>query len=141
MLLGGAVLALGAGRLGFFEMPVIACQCDSQPNAIVAWSEKNLGTITQGQVREVRFTVRNAGRRRLVVAGENRGCCGQPASPLSLVAVPGQSMEIRVKVDTSGWCGPLHQEYSYRTNDPQRPQLTFTILGDVVAPTGEPARS
>lgn len=132
ILLVSAFLVLGGSLLTLPEALTSGGNSGATPRAMVAQFDQNLGMLIQGDVREVCFTVLNAGRRRLVITGENRGCCGQSAVASSFVAPPGDTIELRAQVDTSGWCGQLRQEFSYNTNDPQCPRLTFTVCGEVV---------
>jgi hypothetical protein len=129
ILIGSALLVFGIGP----PVPRDATN-DRGPRAVVAYAEQNLGTLHQGEVREVCFRVRNAGGRRLLVTDANVNCCGQAEIPSSFMVAPGDFVEIRLPVDTSGWCGHMRETFSFTTNDPRQPRLVFTALGEVVKP-------
>lgn len=107
------------------------------PCAVISRCEENLGRLTQGQIREISFPIRNAGGRRLVVSSENQACCGQSVDQPPLVLPPGETAEIRIRLDTTGHCGQLRETHSYHTNDASHPRLSFVVYGEVIVPVPE----
>lgn len=134
VLFASALLVFGSRHLTSLGSFAADRHSEMGPRAVVAHFEQDLGELTQGEVREVCFLVHNAGRRRLVLTGEDRPCCGRSDGPSSHMAMPGDSVVVRAEVDTSRWFGRLREEFSYRTNDPRQPRLTFTVIGDVAIP-------
>lgn len=133
ILVGSALLVFGIGP----PAPRTASR-ETEPRAIVVCAEQNLGTLRQGEVREVCFRVRNAGERRLVITNATANCCGQAMEHLQFMVAPGDFVEIHLPVDTSGWFGQMRETFSFTTNDPRQPRLAFTALGEVMEPcTGD----
>lgn len=135
IVLVSASLILGSSHLRTLEGA--ANGRGAVPCAMVSQCEMDLGRLTQGQMREISFPVRNAGGRRLVVSSENQACCGRSVDQPPLVLPPGGTAEIRIQVDTSGHCGQLRETYSYHTNDARRPRLSFVVHAEVVVPVPE----
>ncbi len=121
-----AVLSLGSrrGRAGS-DAPVL----------VLSRTEHDFGTVPQGLVLQTTFPMRNLGSRRLIVIEQDRGCCGQSASPRQISLSPGESKDLVVEVDTGRWCGRVQRALGYTTNDPKLPRFVLTVAA-VVEPKG-----
>ena len=109
------------------EMP----QGVSGPIAVLPETQRDFGPVAAGAVLLARFSVKNAGTRRLVLELESEGCCDEPSDRRQIVVPPGLSRVIEVRVDTNQWHGRMRQVVHYTTNDPSKPRLTLTLNGQV----------
>ena len=98
---------------------------------LVHSTQRDLGTVRQGQVLEPAFRVTNTGGRRLVLQEEGRPCCGRPAESRRIIIPPGRSTSLRLKIDTAPWTGRMEHIARYTTNDPEYPELVLIVTAVV----------
>ena len=88
--------------------------------------EKKVGVSSaEGEV-EADFTVRNAGRHRLVVQLLRRACCDPPAQGPLLLA-PGASGTLTVRAPAADLLKHGQFRQALSTNDPRNPELWLTL--------------
>lgn len=93
----------------------------------------DFGTIFQGEKVQQIFRFRNDGDELLTV-GNVRSSCGCTAAILSASRIaPGSFGELRVTFDSARFKGAIHKMVSIDSNDPEQPELTFAISGNVKA--------
>lgn len=103
------------------------------PMALVPCTQRDLGTVPQGEVLQAAFAVTNTGTRRLILLEQSRACCGRSTGRPETAVLPGETTELRVQVDTSRWCGQVREVVRYHTNDPGLPRLCLTVTARVVS--------
>lgn len=101
------------------------------PIAVLPETQRDVGAVSAGVVLGARFSVKNAGTRRLVIERESEECCDEPSERRRIVVPPGVSGVIEVQVDTNRWYGEMRHVVHYTTNDPSRPRFTLTLHGEV----------
>jgi hypothetical protein len=118
-LLAAAVMHLGSER----------------PAALAIWTtEHDFGTVTAGPVLDHVFEVRNTGDRRLVLQEVSASCSCGGASKAPLIIEAGATGLIRARLETAKIRGPMKIDVRYRSSDPERPSVTFSLLADVKEP-------
>lgn len=127
VLLGGMLLVLWGVRLW---ASASGGKDLAGPSATIASTERDLGTLRQGEVLRVTFPIRNSGSRRLIVRRLSATCCGGQESGPTLV-MPGDSALLELEVDTSRWCGQMRETADFATNDPRLPRFTLCVAGQV----------
>ena len=66
-------------------------------------TEYDFGTVTDGEVIQTTFTLKNVGKSPLVITDAKTTCgCTVPTWPKNKPVMPGESTEIEVKFNTSG---------------------------------------
>lgn len=116
----------------------MACIC-LQP--FIAWAAgpaisfgsevKDLGQVSGGQKLTVRFPFSNAGDGDLVVQDVRADCgCTEVSEGNGEVPPHGRS-EIVAVLDTTGAPGKKQRHILVRSNDPQRPIVTLTLVVEV----------
>lgn len=91
------------------------------------------GEILQGEQVEYVFRFRNTGDQVLQI-GNVRSSCGCTAALLSTTRIaPGDMGELRTTFDSTRFKGAINKIVTIDTNDPQHPQVTFGLYGDVKA--------
>lgn len=108
----------------------VALAQDGSPRLEVESIEVSFGELPPTEIVDVRFTLRNAGAEPLTV---------QPTMgpPLRLLSVPdsispGERGELVVQVDLRRQQGPVAFPVELATNDPEQPELTLRVSGEVV---------
>ena len=103
----------------------------SAPKTVLSCRQRDLGSVTQGDVVRAVFPVSNAGNRRLILSQRGAGCCGRPAHAHQVIVAPGDSTELSVEVDTAQWAGQVDHTVRYTTNDPALPQFALRVTAVV----------
>lgn len=120
LLLMGLVLGFSAGLW-------------AAPRLSVSDSVYDFGTVKEGILVMHRFLLRNEGDTVLTFTRQPGTSCGCTSAPLSKMTLePGESVELLVRFETTGYGGYQVVKYVYvYSDDPERPQLTLTIRGTV----------
>jgi hypothetical protein len=110
-----------------------------QPTGAVELSatEFDFGAVSHSAPVSQVFQVRNAGLGNLRIAGVSTSCGCTTARVARDELTPGASTELTVTFDPlahDGTLGEFLRVVYIRTNDPQMPEATLTIRGNVVAP-------
>ena len=91
----------------------------------------NFGEVVQGDQVDYTFRFRNAGDEILQISNV-RSSCGCTAALLSSRRIaPGEMGELKATFDSSQFRGAITKTISFDTNDPQQPQLSFGLHGQV----------
>jgi hypothetical protein len=105
---------------------------DSSSYTTVEWldgTSQDLGKVAEGQVVEVSFRFRNAGKTNLIIEDVSAGCgCTVPEKPGRPYA-PGEEGVIKAKFDSRGRKGPNDKYVTVKANtNPYRDHvLSFKI--------------
>ncbi len=93
----------------------------------------DFGEILQGDQVEYTFRFRNAGDEILEISNV-RSSCGCTAALLSSRRIaPGEMGELQAKFDSAKFQGGVTKTISLESNDPQMPELSFSIYGQIKA--------
>jgi hypothetical protein len=103
----------------------------SGPIVVLGETQRDVGPVEAGVVLRARFSVENAGTRRLIIESESKACCDEPSERRQIVVPPGARRDLEIEVDTGQWHGRMRHAVHYTTNDPSRPQFTLTLHGQV----------
>lgn len=108
------------------------------PHAPFAYVERravDLGEVREGQVVSATFTIENRGGSDLIIK-DVRSTCGCTTVQLSeseKIIAPNASRDIVARFDTAQRIGRQRKPVIVTLNDPQEPQITFTLVADVVS--------
>ncbi|CAG1005025.1 partial Protease 1, partial [Anaerolineae bacterium] len=109
---------------------------DRLPTAVIPSTAWDFGTVTQGEILNHTFTIANTGFTDLLAyisAQAEIGLSQQGSKHVS----PGDMAEYVITLDTSTQAvGAFSRILTLRTSDPTNPTRTFTVLGNIVAPSG-----
>lgn len=103
------------------------------PQIVVEQLNYDFGEVLQGGKVDYRFRFRNAGDEILEV-GNVRSSCGCTAAMLSASRIaPGDIGELQATFDSTRFRGAVNKVISLESNDPQHPQVSFSLFGNVKA--------
>ncbi|MEN3010335.1 MAG: rhodanese-like domain-containing protein [Candidatus Bipolaricaulaceae bacterium] len=93
----------------------------------------DFGTVREGILVVRRFTLRNEGTSPLTFTRPPGVSCGCTTAPLpQMTLAPGESVELEVRFETTGYGGRRAIQYVYvYSDDPALPRLTLVLQGDV----------
>lgn len=111
------------------SVPVFgAAQATDGPAPKLVVNEKivDAGTVAQGEIVDVTFTLANQGTAPLEVKSV-RPTCGCTVAKFDREIAPGGEGTIAAKVDTSNFSGPISKSMLVMTNDPELSSLSLVI--------------
>ena len=136
-----AVLGLGLGHVGARMVPLAqnaSLQTHPLAAAELSHTQRDFGTVTQGEVLREEFQVNNTGTRRLVFQRDVPGCCGEPAETQAVIVPPGGSATLPIELDTATLAGVVDHVVEFTTNDPEMPRFSLTLRADVRPADSDP---
>lgn len=108
-------------------------ELENAPVATFDKKEINFGDIQPGAKAACDFTLKNTGKRDLIVR-KTRASCGCTAVTIGQNTVaPGQSIVIRATFDSHGKSGRQNKSITVITNDPQTPEQVIYINGNILS--------
>ena len=110
-----------------------------QPKLVLQQSSFDFGAIKQGETVSHTFVLTNSGGDLLKITNVQASCGCTAAVPEKSELAPGESTNLPVKFNSKGRMGNQVKTVKIFTNDPQAPEMTITISGNVV--TGEQSGS
>jgi uncharacterized protein DUF1573/flagellar associated PapD-like protein len=102
-----------------------------QPKAEVLNSVYDFGTVLEGQKVVHTFTIRNNGKKDLIISGVKTSCGCTVAQPSKNRVAPGDESQVTVTFDTQFQKGHRERTITAMTNDPQSPNAIMTLQGEV----------
>jgi len=105
---------------------------EPQPRIEVAEDSYDFGRIESNSVVRHEFTVKNVGQAPLRVSVGDSSCRCTVLNLDSADIPPGESKAVTLEFNGKDYFGPVTQRATILTNDPKRPQVTFTVKADVV---------
>ncbi len=110
-----------------------AASVSAAPQLVVEQLNYDFGEVLQGGKVDFTFRFRNAGDEVLEV-GNVRSSCGCTAALLSARRIaPGDVGELQATFDSTRFQGAVTKVISLDANDPQQPQVSFSLYGNVKA--------
>jgi hypothetical protein len=110
------------------------------PRVEVVEPHFNFGQMERGREKSHEFVIRNVGDDKLTLRLGTPSCKCTFSELKSNSLAPGESTHARLDWSAKVDHGPLRVTAPIYTNDPQQPEITLTIDGEVVAASGvEPA--
>ena len=110
-----------------------------QPKLVLQQSSFDFGDIKQGEIVSHTFVLTNSGGDLLKITNVQASCGCTAAVPEKSELAPGESTNLPVKFNSTGRMGIQKKTVKIFTNDPQSPEMTITIAGNVV--TGDQSGS
>ncbi|MDZ7777935.1 MAG: DUF1573 domain-containing protein [Bacteroidales bacterium] len=101
---------------------------------VIAFDEQeyDFGTIQMGEKINHTFTFTNRGGRDLIIRNTKAGCGCTASEPDKKVLAPGEQGTIDVKFNSFGKKGKQYQRITIIANDPEQPETTLYLKGNVV---------
>jgi hypothetical protein len=96
------------------------------PKLVVPEKVKDMGTVAQGEVLDVKFELVNEGDETLEIRAV-RPTCGCTVADYDREIAAGSSGFVNAKLDTSDFSGPISKSILIMTSDPQEPTVTVVI--------------
>jgi Protein of unknown function (DUF1573) len=103
-----------------------------QPKLVIQQNSFDFGAIKQGETVSHTFVLTNSGGDLLKINNVQASCGCTAASPEKSELAPGESTNLTVKFNSTGRMGNQVKTVKVFTNDPQSPEMTITISGNVV---------
>jgi uncharacterized cupredoxin-like copper-binding protein len=104
-----------------------------QPKLVLQQNSFDFGDIKQGETVSHTFVLTNSGGDLLKITNVQASCGCTAAVPEKSELAPGESTNLPVKFNSTGRQGMQKKTVKIFTNDPQAPEMTVTITGNVVA--------
>ncbi|MCX6136312.1 MAG: DUF1573 domain-containing protein [Ignavibacteriales bacterium] len=105
----------------------------SQAKIVVEHPVVEMGTLFQGEVRNIVIPIRNAGVDTLLVKEVTTSCGCTVARASRFSVAPGADATVEATFNSTGFQGPLTKIVTIRTNDTASPYTPIRINFDVVA--------
>ncbi len=104
-------------------------------SAQATWTKQtqDFGSVDQGPILTATFEVQNTGGRRLLLNRKSSDCECSSRSPSTIVIPAGETRAVVASLDTNAAFGCVVSQLSYSTNDPQSPEISFTLKANVGA--------
>jgi len=101
---------------------------------VIAFDEQeyDFGTILMGEKINHTFTFTNRGGRDLIIRNTKASCGCTASEPDKKVLAPGEQGTIDVKFNSFGKKGKQNQRITIIANDPEQPETTLYLKGNVV---------
>lgn len=104
------------------------------PRIFLPESRWDFGKVIDGNTVRHKFVVKNTGSTDLVIERVRTSCGCAVAQLGKSVLKPGESTPLTIEFDSTGRSGPQEKQVYIRSNDPENPFATITILADVALP-------
>ncbi|MCB9262090.1 MAG: DUF1573 domain-containing protein [Flavobacteriales bacterium] len=120
------------------EKPQLNLVSEGQPKLVLAETEHDFGTITQGDVVSHTFKFVNEGKAPLIISSISTPCgCTTPKFPQNTPIAPGESGEIVVSFNSAHKSGPQPKTLVISHNGEE--PISISITSYVNVPKVEPA--
>jgi hypothetical protein len=123
-----------AVRIGMLAVAVMTVagmgMAQAGPKLVVDPTIADLGDVSQGDVRDVTFELRNEGDGTLTIKAV-RPTCGCTVVDYDKEIAPGAVGKVDAKLDTAGFNGPISKSILVMTDDPINPTTTLAIKANV----------
>jgi len=100
------------------------------PKLVVENKIVDLGKVPEGVVKNVVFTLENQGQVPLIISAA-RPTCGCTVADFDREIAPGKTGQVRAKLDTAHFRGPIAKSILVACNDPITPTVALAIKADV----------
>lgn len=107
-----------------------SAQNDDQPALVVPTKIIDAGAVSQGVVIDADFDLVNEGSAPLNIKAV-RPTCGCTVADFDRTIAPGATGQIKAKLDTKDFSGPISKSILVMSDDPQNPTVTLVIKADV----------
>ncbi len=102
------------------------------PSIYVAINVYDFGSITEGFAVTHTFILQNVGDEVLRISGVQTSCGCTTAALDKTSLAPGETVDLQVQVNTTGYHGTITKLINVISNDEDMPQLTLRITGQVL---------
>lgn len=102
-------------------------ELEQAPVAEFSETSYDFGELKQGDQKEHTFSLKNTGKRELVIRNIRSSCGCTAVSPSKKVIAPGESAPIKVTFDSRGKRGRQSKSITVITNDPKKPTSMLRI--------------
>lgn len=102
------------------------------PEAVIAETIYDAGTVNKGDVIAHDFLIENKGKGTLEIL-RVQASCGCTATGYDQKIEPGKTGKVSAKVNTTGFSGPIHKTVNVSTNDPKLSSVQLAIKATVKA--------
>lgn len=119
--------------LMFSLLVVLSVAAVAAPNIHVDKPIYDFGSVAEGIAIAHTFVIRNMGDETLVITRVAVSCGCTAADSATNSIAPGESVDLKVVVDTAGFGGrKISQRINVFSNDPDNPTLVLRITGQVI---------
>ena len=116
------------------EQPAQPEQPTAAPKISVDQADFSFGSLDAAQTAEHKYILKNEGEGTLEISAARPSCGCTVASISEKTVPPGGQSEITARLSLAGRSGHQYKTITVDSNDPQQPQLTLILQGDVSTP-------
>ncbi|HXG95331.1 MAG TPA: DUF1573 domain-containing protein [Blastocatellia bacterium] len=127
-----AMLIAAAGAANAQES---STEASGAPRAVVPLTSYHFGDINRGEIISQIFTIKNTGDAELKIKEIVAGCGCETVGSDKTIA-PGQEGNVRIEINTMNQMGGIVRPVTVRTNDPNQPDIVFTLTANVLTGLG-----
>ncbi|MFH1075194.1 MAG: DUF1573 domain-containing protein, partial [Candidatus Firestonebacteria bacterium] len=98
----------------------VSLQIEEEENNPYVW---DFGTVTEGEVAEHLFVIKNDSSKTIRITGINTSCGCTVSKANKEILISGESAEITVTFKSKGYSGPVQQHAYVNTDDPDNPVI------------------
>jgi hypothetical protein len=125
-----ALVALASAPLQVAAQDAAQEAAEGSPKLVVPERILDFGTVAQGEEIHADFTLRNEGTADLHIKTV-RPTCGCTVVDFPKTIAAGETGQIKAKVDTSEFTGPISKSMLLMTDDPESPSMSLVIKAAV----------
>lgn len=101
------------------------------PRVVAPFTSFDFGDVYKGEIINHIFVIKNEGTADLVIKEFVSGCGCEVTSSDRLIA-PGKEGVAQLEINTATQFGQIMKPATLRTNDPERPNIVFTLTANVL---------
>ena len=101
------------------------------PHFMVDSTERNFGTLREGEEAKMVFKIQNTGERNLIIRKIETTCGCTAVLPGQRVLLPGKEMDLNVIFHSAGRSGKQRKVITLFCNDPRQPAIQLIVKGEV----------
>jgi hypothetical protein len=101
------------------------------PHFMVDSTERNFGTLREGEESKMIFKIQNVGERNLIIRKIETTCGCTAVLPGQRVLLSGKEMDLNVIFHSAGRSGKQRKVITLFCNDPRQPKIQLVVKGEV----------
>lgn len=94
-------------------------------------TERDFGTLREGEEAKMIFKIQNVGERNLIIRKIETTCGCTAVLPSQRVLLPGKEMDLNVIFHSAGRNGKQRKVITLFCNDPRQPTIQLIVKGEI----------
>jgi hypothetical protein len=131
----GTILGYWAGRLVLARWLEQPTSPGARPAAVLAWTERDFGSVAAGKTLRTELPVTNAGTKSLILLEHPSNCgCRSDGELERTIIDPSRTARLRIEWRVVDQPGPARKQIRFTTNDSRQPLLAVTLHARIQRP-------